>query len=476
MVISVNDGFQNLIAGMGAGAANLNSSATYAFTYYTRQRVLLEAMYRGTWIVNKVVNIVADDMTRAGITLSWPGKPENPGIIQRAMRRLHVWTRINSGLRWARLYGGAIGVLMIDGQAPGTPLNIKTIPKRGFRGIHIMDRWMVTPSTEIVTEIGPHFGLPKSYQVAYGPGVPFSGHMIDHTRVIRFEGLELPYWQKQTEMGWGLSIIEPLYDRMIGFDTVTSGMSNLVHKAHLRVLKIKELRNIIAAGGPQYEALLKNLHMIRALQTSEGITLLDAEDIMEFHNYTFAGLSDVAMQKAQELCGAADLPITRLFGQAPAGLNSTGDSDLRNHYDKIKQEQESRLDDPMETLINCTAMSECGEMLPEDGTFSFNPLWQLSDTEKADIAAKDTATTVAGKAEGLVSDKQALTELQNSSKITGRWTSITDEDVNAADADIPEPPDMHSDIPGNESGVKLPAPGKGAIPGTEEMSGQVGAS
>ena len=42
----------------------------------------------------------------------------------------------------------------------------------------------------------------------------------------------------------------------------------------------------------------------------------------------------------QVAAGAADIPVTRLLGQSPAGLSATGDSDTRNYYDMIAARQE----------------------------------------------------------------------------------------------------------------------------------------
>lgn len=437
------DGFQNLVAGLGTQAANLQSQSTYAFSFRTRNRTLLEAMYRGSWIVTKVVNIVADDMTRAGISLAWPSDPDAPTAILRDFARLNIWTRLNSLFRWARLYGGAIAIHMVDGQKVDTPLNYETIKRGQYRGLHIMDRWMIQPSQQIVNDIGIDFGKPVSYNVINGIGVPFSGLNIHHSRVIRAEGLELPYLQRIGEQGWGMSVLEPLYDRMIGFDTATAGTANLIHKAHLRTIKIPELRALIATGGSeQMRGLLANIAMIRELQTSEGITLLDKEDDFEAHSYTFAGLTDVLREFAQQLSGAADIPITRLFGQAPAGLNATGDSDLRNYYDKINQGQESQVRDPMESILQCVSRSALGMTMPEDVTFTFAPLWQLSDTEKAGIASQDTGTVLSAHSAGLIPDQVALRELQHSGRTTGRWGSITDEDVANAEDEVPDPTEM----------------------------------
>ena len=149
--------------------------------------------------------------------------------------------------------------------------------------------------------------------------------------------------QRIAENGWGQSVLERLWDRLIAFDSVTQGAAQLVYKAHLRTYAVEGLREIIGIGGKALDGLVKQIEMIRMYQSNEGMTLMDSKDKFEAHQYSFSGLSDMMLQFGQQISGALGIPLTRLFGQSPAGLNSTGESDIRMYYDNVKQEQERRL-------------------------------------------------------------------------------------------------------------------------------------
>ena len=104
---------------------------------------------------------------------------------------------------------------------------------------------------------------------------------MHYTRVIRLEGIKLPYWQKITENLWGMSVIERLFDRLVAFDSTTEGAAQLVYKAHLRTMAVEGLREIVAglAGPEALNGLLAQVEMTRYMQTNEGMTtLLDAKD------------------------------------------------------------------------------------------------------------------------------------------------------------------------------------------------------
>ena len=433
------DSLQNFTAALGYGTDTLLSQGTYGFNPITRVRTLLEWIHRGSWLGGVAIDLVADDMTRAGIELKGDIEPTDVEEIQEAATYYGVWNQINDAIKWSRLYGGSLGLLLIDGQNLQTPFRIDTVGKDQFKGIMVLDRWMVEPTLQdLITEMGPNLGLPKAYRVtAQAPA--FSGKTIHYSRVFRLEGIHLPYWQALMENLWGISIIERLYDRMISFDSATMGAAQLAYKSYLRTYKIKNFREIVGAGGPALAGLVKQVNFMRQTQTNEGITLLDDEDTFETHETSaFSGLSDVILQLGQQLAGALQIPLVRLFGQSPAGLNSTGESDLRTYYDGINQQQNRYLKDPVTKIYRCIAQS-LGKAVPEGFSIDFSPLWQLTDEQKSNVAKSTTEAVLSAQGAGLVSDQVGLRELKQSSEITGVWSNISTEDIEAA-SDVPAPP------------------------------------
>jgi phage-related protein (TIGR01555 family) len=440
-LIRTGDSFQNFAAKIGIGTDNQTSGSTYGFNPISRNRGLLEWMYRGSWICGKVVDCPADDMTRAGIEMTGDMDPDDIDKLHQGMNQLAIWPSINATAKWGRLYGGAIGVMLIDGQKPETPLRPDTVGKGAFKGLLVLDRWMVQPNYgELVTEFGPDLGKPKFYEtVVEGFAIPRM--KIHYTRCLRIDGVDLPFWQKITENLYGMSVLERLYDRLVAFDSTTQGAAQLVYKAHLRTLSVEGLRTIIAAGGKALEGLVGQVDMMRRYQGNEGISLIDAKDKFETHAYSFTGLDQVLLAFGQQLSGAADIPLVRLFGQSPAGLNATGDSDIRNYYDGINQQQELHLRRPLTSLFVVLARS-LGINLPDGWGFNFKPLWQLSDEEKANVADKVSTAVSRVEETGIISPKIALKELKQSSRVTGIFSNITDEDIEAASDDPPAPSEM----------------------------------
>ncbi len=438
--VATRDSVQNFVARVGLGTQNQAAATTYGPTPITRNRLQLEWAYRGSWICRQIVDAVAEDMTRAGVDLHTKD-PKDSDKLQLSLQRTGSWRTLREALQWSRLYGGGVAIMLIEGQDPSTPLRPETVGPNSYKGLLALDRWSLQSSlTDLVTELGPHFGMPKFYEIT-ATALNIPRLKVHYTRVIRFEGEDLPVWQKMAENGWGLSVLEPVWDRLTAFDSTTVGTGQLVYKAHLRTLQIDGLREALASDGPAMKGILRNVDMIRTLQTNEGLTLLDVKDTFATHQFSFGGLSDVLMQFSQQLSGAAKIPMVRLFGQSPAGF-STGDTDLRNYYDTCHTEQENRVRTPLGTLIEVLHWSELGRAPDPEFSFKFRPLWQMSDKEKVEIGTSVANTVSTLEAGAILSKPQALKELRAASEVTGMFASITDDDIKQAEF---EPPPMGED-------------------------------
>lgn len=448
--VATRDGFENFISRVGLNTDNPSSESFYGFNLITQNRILLEAAYRGSWIAGVMIDSVADDMTRAGIDITTSDKSDLRLLFQN-MTRLQIWQSLNFNAKWGRLYGGSCAVMQIEGQEFASPLDPSTIAKDQFKGLVVFDRWQLNPLMSPVISSGPNMGLPMYYAIvndprSYDPAAPTAtGQVTVHySRVIRFTGIDLPYFQAITEMMWGESFLERLWDRLIAFDNASLSSGQLIDRANLRTIGIDGLRQIVAAGGAAQAGLEAQFEMMRLAQTNEGLTLIDKNDTFAATAYSFAGLSDMMLQKLQELSGASGIPLIRLLGQLPAGLGGggNGEADLRMYYDSINAQQNSKLRDPMDTLLKVLWRSTYGKPAPEDMEFTFRSLWQMDSKGKAEVAKSVAETVIGAFDSGMFGRATALQELRDSSADTGIFSNITDEDIAEAEDDPAPTPDL----------------------------------
>lgn len=460
------DAFSNVLARLGAGTPNLLEGTEYSLQRMSRDFNTLNALYRESWIVRRIIDVIPADMLKNWITITSGLDPDVEKRLSLTLRRTQLIDKLKRGMQWGRLYGGALGVMLVkhQGYDLSQPLQLDWIMPGDFAGLLIFDRWNgVNPSSELIEDISdPDYGYPKYYTVTDPAG---GGSVkIHYSRVARFPGATLPFWEEIAEMQWGASVIESIFDELRKRDNVSWNIAQLTFMANIRVLKMQDLGQLLAATDNESQAeLLRTLEAQNMLLNNMGMQVMDAADGLETHQYTFGGLADCYQQFIMDISGAAEIPVTRLFGRSPSGLNATGESDLQNYYDMIAEKQESYLRPILNKVLPPFIISTLGS-LPDDFDFEFDPVAEPTDKERADLAKCGTDNVVAAYNAGLISQRTALKELKQQSERTGVWTNITDEDIERA-SDSVEPP-------GEMGGMFGGMGGEAAPDGSEELPQQ----
>lgn len=438
------DAFSNVLARLGAGTPNLLEGTEYSLQRMSRDFNTLNALYRESWIVRRIIDVIPADMLKNWITITSGLDPDVEKRLSLTLRRTQLIDKLKRGMQWGRLYGGALGVMLVkhQGYDLSQPLQLDWIMPGDFAGLLIFDRWNgVNPSSELIEDISdPDYGYPKYYTVTDPAG---GGSVkIHHSRVVRFTGNTLPFWEEIAEMQWGASVVESIFDELRKRDNVSWNIAQLTFMANIRVLKMQDLGQLLAATDNESQAeLLRTLEAQNMLLNNMGMQVMDAADGLETHQYTFGGLADCYQQFIMDISGAAEIPVTRLFGRSPSGLNATGESDLQNYYDMIAEKQESYLRPILNKVLPPFIISTLGS-LPDDFDFEFDPVAEPSDKERADLAKCGTDNVVAAYNAGLISQRTALKELKQQSERTGVWTNITDEDIERASDSVKPPGEM----------------------------------
>lgn len=442
------DAFSNTLARLGFGTPNLLESTEYPITRITQDYNLMNSLYRSHWIVRKIIDCIPEDMCKNWITLSTQMEPEELKRFDKLQRTTRIKKSILQALKWGRLYGGSGAVMIIEGHENmlEEPLNYDSIMPGAFKGLIVGDRWSgIFPSSEIIENVSsPDFGLPKYYEWFLENGKTVRVH---HSRVLRFIGRELPYLERYAENSWGASEVEVIYDELKKRDNTSWNIAQLVFLANLRVLKMEDLGELLAIGDEKAKIDLYNsISLQNQLMNNMGLYVMNKDDDLQTHQYTFAGLNDIYQSFMLDISGAAEIPVTKLFGRSPAGLSATGESDMQNYYDLIDQKQESQLGPIFDKLLPVMFMSEFG-YIPDDLDWSFDPIANQSEDELANIVDKKTNAIINLCNAGIISQKTSLKELKQMSDTTGMFTNITVEDIEKADDDA----DFMGDMPPDEN-------------------------
>ena len=432
--VPVMDAFSNPLFRLGFGSQAPLEATEYPLTRLTQNYALLNSMYRSGGILQSVVDIIPADMCREWFTLGGDIDPEDMDKLETATRRTKLRASIIEGLKWGRLYGGAIGLIMIRGQERmlDKPLKIESVLPDSFAGLYILDRWSgVNPQLSLVSDISdPDFGLPEYYDINSGEGSQIVAR-VHHSRVVRFTGRELPYLEKIAELYWGESEVEPIYDDIVLYDNIMHNMGNLTFRANIDTMEVQNLDQLFSVNSKEQQKRFWDVMQAQSVaQSNFGTRLVNKGDQVTNTQYTFTGWNYVTEAAQLNLCAKTHIPMTKLFGRAPAGLSATGEGDMKNYYDIVDGEREAKLRPVLERVLPVLCMSAWGEV-PEDLSITFPPLWTPNATEIAQIAKMKADTVIAAFQSGLLDVGGAQKELQGLAEETGMFDAISDEDIEA---------------------------------------------
>lgn len=437
--VKARDTYSNPLANLGIGSNNLSETGFYPLTRFTWDYQTLNSLYRNNWIAKAIVDKPAQEMMKNGFEIHSEMDPDSITKIEVAFKRTMTKDRFLNLIKWSRLYGGSVLIPLIEGQENlEEPLEYDEIPINGYKGCFVVDRWCgVSPSLEVVTDIeSPEFGDPKYYIIT--DNTTKKTMRVHHTRVIRMIGRELPYWEQMAEMYWGASELEHVFTELRKRDDTSANIAFLIFLANIRIFKMQDLGQAISLGDQRaLEQVYNTARNQNRLMCNTGTMLMDKDDDFEMHQYTFAGINEIYESFMLDISGAAEIPVTKLFGRSPAGFNSTGEGDLQNYYDMIQEKQENVVRYPLEKLLKIITVSEVGK-IPDDWDLVFNPIRRPSEDEKAQLAQNLSAPIFTAFENGIIDKATALKELKQQQKQASLWSNITDEMIKEAEKEAEE--------------------------------------
>lgn len=368
-------GIENVAAGLGTSRDK---------SYYTRyttpvpfeEQTLID-MYRQSWLAGQIVDVVTDDMTSKWRTASSKAFKEDATLFQRMEEKFDLRARITETLRWSRLFGGACMVIAIEGDEFDKPLVLDSIRQGSLRQFFVLDRYSITPSEKLEQDpLSVHFGKPESYRINQ------TAQLVHSSRIIKLGGSRMPYRARQNLQYWDDSVLQRAYDSIINSDTAMASVASMFFEANVDVISAEGMADLLSTKQGQQKVIAR-YQAAATIKSFNRLLLLDGGEKYDKKQNNFANVHDVIEKFMVYVAGAADIPVTRLFGKSASGLNATGEGDMRNYYDSLQSRQSTDLRPALRYADEIMLRSELGTM-PDDYSFEFCALWQQTDKEKAD--------------------------------------------------------------------------------------------
>jgi phage-related protein (TIGR01555 family) len=468
VVSFTGDKLSNVMSGQGT---TIDRRMYAGYSFLPVEPVQAEAAYRGSWLMRKIIDIPPLDMTRAW--RAWQTEGDEIEDLERLERRLQLREKCKRGLTMARLWGGGAIITGVKGQEADEPLDLDRVGKDSLSYLHVVSRHQFSLGQMITDPESEWYGYPEHYELTTSTSTTLRIHP---SRVVPFVGQRAPEGSQLSaaDWFWGDPLYQSLQQALINADLAQDGFAALIDEAKLDIIKIPGM--MANVGTDEYETrLLRRLGLAQQGKSTWRALMIDGEEEWEQRQITWAGMPEIIGTYLQVVAGAADIPVTRLLGQSPKGLQSTGEGEEKDYHAMISARQDELLAPALDRIDEVLIRSALGNR-PDDIWYTFNSLERLSPKDQAEIEYKRSQTVKTYVDTALFPD-EALAEMAENALVEGGNWPGAEAAFEAARAAGLEPPEEGAEeelLTAEERAAKTaPVPAKDAAPRTLYVSRKV---
>lgn len=342
-------------------------------------------LYEGDPIAARICDLPPREMMRQGFSLERDDEADQAAdegtdtkSVEKALADLCAGQRIEEGMAWGRCTGGALLLIGADdGQDATKPLRPEIV--RSVRFLKVYDRSRISIERRYLDPAHPNFGEPELYRL--NPVEGGTGAIVHESRCIKFGGARTSDLSRRVNDSWDHSILKKVYDAIRRYHADHSSASHMMTDASQGVWKMAGFLDAITSG--QSTKLFDRLQATEMGRSIVRAIVLDSDpkygESFEKIATQFGGISDMLDAAGNYLSAAVGYPVTVLLGRSPAGLNATGEADIRLFYDQIKTDRKQIVEPAIMRLVEVLTRGKT------DGwKVCFPSLWQESPKEKAE--------------------------------------------------------------------------------------------
>ncbi len=391
------DGLSNLATGLGTAKDKaVHNQWNHSGKNY--DHITLSARYREDWLSQKVCQIIPQDLTREWRKLAGENAVE-------ADKEFEVDKIFREAYKWARLYGTSFVVLDIDdGRTTDKPVNWNNLRPGCLRSMHVVDRTRIVTLGEIDQRpMSVTFGMPDHYQFVN------TTSPIHKDRLIRFEGTELPIYERQRNLWYSDSVLIPLMPQIDNFHTASFAAAQMVQEANTDVIKVEGLANILESDAGT-TAMLGRFSDWKTIKSVFGVSILDSTEEFDQKKIQLSGVKDLIWEYLKMVSASVSIPATRFLSASPEGMNATGESDLVNYIETLQGLHKDVFVSRLKVVDKLLAAHfNIGE---EEFDYEWNCIFPESAAQKTDRLAKKTESVSLMVTSGLLNLDSGLSELK----------------------------------------------------------------
>lgn len=433
------DAYQNPIGGYGFNEGAAQQGATFLPTRgLTWNFNRINEIYRSQPLMAKICNTKSYEMVKAGIDLRSEISPDRVSYLEKQLKQYD--NSLSDAANWGFTFGLSACLIYLKGElneeALKTPLDMDLVTKNSFVGLKTVIRW------QGLQPIGDEYVKPddvdKGYATVEELGEPLYyeiwflntniKYKVHRSRLIIFNCNKLPGIESQIEQGAGVSEVERLWLPLLNYLATINYVQNMLQISQQRVLFLSEADRIglLSVQGQQdFEMAMK---LISKNADINNMLVLDQNDEYEYKSANFSNVDKIINSAQEDLAASANMPLNKLFGKSPTGLNNSSKENLTDFYDYILRLQNIYMRPAYEKLIPIIYKSYYGEDIGAF-TFDFKSLFMPDEQEKSLIIDRKTRPLQKAWETNAIRLYDYMQELREIGKISDCFTNITDETI-----------------------------------------------
>jgi|GEM_PF-2381616 len=384
-------GFAKSSLGLALDAAN-NRCYDYANSFYAEMNsfigygTLSEMATRSEY--RAPTTTLAVEMTRKWIKIKTTGQTDRTKVtaIEQALIKHRVQDLMRKAAEQDGFFGRAQIFIDIKGQENKQdlpllidPASIQKGSLKGFKNVEAI--WTSPVEYNAIDPTDKWFFHPRSWFVM--------GKQVHSDRLLTLISHPLPDVLKPAFNFGGISMSQLLMPYVERFLRTSESISDLVHSFSITGIKT-DLQATLAGGNG--DDLIRRAELFNKTRDNRGLMILnhDTEEFFQ-HNTPLSGLDKLQAQAQEQMAAPCHIPLIKLLGITPSGLNSSSDSEIRVFYDYVHAMQEALFTDPLEIILKVIQLDLFGE-IDSNITFDYEPLYELDGEALARVRKSDADT------------------------------------------------------------------------------------
>lgn len=381
------------------------------FAWFAAQGFLgyqFSAIVAQHWLVDKACSEPARDAVRHGFTTTIDGldaaqQDDALHMIHKANKRMGLTAQMQEFVQFSRVFGVRVWLPIVESTDPlyyELPFNPDGVTPGSYRGMTQVDPYWITPILDGAASsnpAAPGFYSPTWWQI--------NGKLYHHTHLAVSIPFPVADILKPSYRYGGVPLPQRIMERVYAAERTANEAPLLAMTKRLMVWQTDLAEKLLDQS--KTEAHLRGLTEWR---DNFGVHLTDTEDTTTQLETSLADLDDVIMSQYVIVAAIAGMPVTKLMGTPPKGMNATGEGDAENYQQTLESIQTNDLD-PL--LARHMLLLTRSEIEPAFGkapgtleiTTDWNPLDTPSAKEYAEIdkikAERDLVLANAGAIDGM---------------------------------------------------------------------------